>query len=267
MKGKNEMKSLKNFFEIVDVHMIIVTVLSLILTYLCLCFGFQSDLPSGFVGIAIVFPVVFSINAAYRRREQALGYFADLKAHLVSLYYAHRDWVPETKTDASHRDRFRSVSLETLTKLHLYLKNTQTGTEDNIRDIYRQFSAMSELNEEMRTFGVPANEVSRANQYVRAVIIDFEKLRNICLYRTPIPLRAYSRIFLSVFPVIFGPFFAHIAKESYPAVGYVLAVLYSVVLVSLDHIQEDLENPFDEIGEDDIRLDVREEYETIMSEN
>ena len=33
-------------------------------------------LPTGLIGIAIVFPIVFSINAAYHRREEALGYFA-----------------------------------------------------------------------------------------------------------------------------------------------------------------------------------------------
>ena len=31
------------------------------------------------VGIAIVFPVVFSIDSAYKRRERALSYLADLK--------------------------------------------------------------------------------------------------------------------------------------------------------------------------------------------
>ena len=64
-------------------------------TYMCLRFKFAADLPSGLIGIAVVFPVVFSINAAYRRREEALGYFADLKAHCMALYYAHRDWAPK----------------------------------------------------------------------------------------------------------------------------------------------------------------------------
>jgi hypothetical protein len=33
-----------------------------------------------------------------------------------------------------------------------------------------------------------------------------------------------------------------------------VAVLYSVVLVSLDNIQEHLEHPFDAVGVDDVRL-------------
>ncbi|OQX09664.1 MAG: hypothetical protein BWK80_46620 [Desulfobacteraceae bacterium IS3] len=72
--------------------------------------------------------------------------------------------------------------------------------------------------------------------------------------------------FLTAFPIVFGPYFASIAVKYYPAVGYMLSFLYSIVLVSLNHIQEDLENPFDGVGEDDIRLDVRIQYEKIMSE-
>ena len=81
-------------------------------------------------------------------------------------------------------------------------------------------------------------------------------MRNILLYRTPISLRAYSHFFLNVFPILFGPYFAHLVKDSNQAIGYVVAVIYSLVLVSLDNIQEDLENPFDLNGADDIRLDV-----------
>jgi hypothetical protein len=37
--------------------------------------------------------------------------------------------------------------------------------------------------------------------------------------------------------------------------GYAVAALHSLVLVSLDNIQERLENPFDADGMDDVRLD------------
>jgi len=48
--------------------------------------------------------------------------------------------------------------------------------------------------------------------------------------------------------------------------GHIIAILYRLVLVSLDDIQEDLENPYDAIGEDDVNLNlaVAEEYIQIM---
>jgi len=50
------MNTLKDFLKIVDAHMIAVILLSLLMTFVCSRLDFQADLPSSFVGIAIVFP-------------------------------------------------------------------------------------------------------------------------------------------------------------------------------------------------------------------
>src|SRR3990170_1565684 len=50
------------------------------------------------VGVAIVFPVVFSIGSAYNRRESALQRFSDFKGHAIAIFYATRDWT----TDKDH---------------------------------------------------------------------------------------------------------------------------------------------------------------------
>jgi predicted membrane chloride channel (bestrophin family) len=44
-----------------------------------------------------------------------------------------------------------------------------------------------------------------------------------------------------------------------------VALIYSLVLVSLDNIQDDLENPFDGVGADDLRLDVAVEYQELVN--
>ena len=85
---------------------------------------------------------------------------------------------------------------------------------------------------------------------------------------TPVSLRAYSRVFLNIFPIAFGPYFAMlcIKSEAFPLIGYLVAVLYSLVLVTLDNIQEDLEDPYDEVGTDDIRLQVIDDIRPILAE-
>ena len=82
-----------------------------------------------------------------------------------------------------------------------------------------------------------------------------EQMKNISIYRTPRALRSFTRIFLTIFPIVFGPYFAFLAASSFPAVGYGIAILYTIVLVGLDNIQEGLENPYDGIGVDDIDLE------------
>ena len=126
------------------------------------------------------------------------------------------------------------------------------------------FSQISRSHEALRAKQVPANEVSRLNQYLRSVIFEFERMKNILEYRTPVSLRAYSYVFLNAFPILFGPYFAHLTIKYYAGVGYLVAILYSLVLVSLDNIQENLENPFDAVGEDDVNLDMADQLEALM---
>ena len=65
---------------------------------------------------------------------------------------------------------------------------------------------------------------------------------------------------MNLFPLVFGPYFANIAYPEHASAGYIVALIYSLVLVSLDNIQDHLENPFDGVGADDLRLDIAEEY-------
>lgn len=258
------MKVIINFSKIIDAQTIIITFLAILSTYLCNRFGFYADLPSGLVGIAIIFPIVFSINSAYKRREEALKYFASLRANAIAIYYAHRDWVPD---NPEHGRRAKKMITRLLSGIREYFLSSTENENEKFRYVYKQFSDFSLSHEQLRHSNVPANEISRINQYLRTIIIDFEKMRNIFLYRTPISLRAYSQIFLNIFPILYAPYFAHLCNKSYAIVGYCVAITYSVVLVSLDNIQEDLESPYDEVGSDDVNLDVIDEYMGALNGN
>ena len=242
---------------------VIVISIACIATYLCLHFDVVLDLPTALIGIAIVFPIVFSINAAYRRREEALGYFASLKASAVSLFYAHRDWIPEESRE--HSPRMKELIERLLHSIHLCL-TSRNITTDYFKQVYGVFSEISTSIEKLRDAGVTSTEVSRGNQYLRAMIFDFERMRNIHLYRTPTALRAYSYVFLNAFPILFAPYFAKLSVDHYYVAGFLVAAFYSLVLVGLDNIQEDLEHPYDQVGEDDLNLDVTELYGEILTQ-
>jgi hypothetical protein len=85
-------------------------------------------------------------------------------------------------------------------------------------------------------------------------------MRNIYLYRTPTALRTYSQIFLNVFPILFAPYFAYLSAQNALSSGFLVAALYSLILVSLENIQEGLENPYDGLGADDLNLNLAERY-------
>jgi hypothetical protein len=254
-------KSLKSFWSVVDWQTFAVTGLALLATFLCNHYAFSAELPSGLIGIAIIFPIVFSINAAYRRREEVLRYFASLKAHGMALYYAHADWGGDNPTRA---ERFEKLFLSILEEVKNYFASQKRDDIENKKRVFESFKEVSKSNEMLRDSGIAATEISRVNQYLRSMIIDFEKMRNVKLYQTPKSLRAYSQIFLNLFPILYAPYFAHICLESHIYSGYAVAAIYSLVLVTLDNIQEDLEDPFDGVGEDDVKLEVASDYRKLF---
>jgi hypothetical protein len=259
------MKTLRDFVRIIDMQTVVVLLLSLASTFVCLRLKLAADIPSSLVGIAIIFPIVFSINSAYRRREDALGYFATMKASAMSLYYVYRD-CPKKDTGQYETIKKNSAHLiQTLTgAVTDYLANGETEAGPQFKKVYDVVSEIAASNESLRHAGVQASDISRANQYLNSIMQDFERLKNIHQYRTPVSLRSYSRIFLNTFPIVYGPYFAHISEKYGIGFGYLVAAIYCLVLVSLDNIQDDLENPFDAVGSDDIKMNVFDEYKKLF---
>jgi hypothetical protein len=248
---------LRSFFLIINYKTLIITILSVVSTYFCYHYELTAKFPDMLVGVAIVFPVVFSISAAYNRRETALQRFSDFKGHAIALFYATRDWTTEKNHDLPARVREQMRELLVLIRSMFMLSNRKDW-EENEKEIYSHFSKLSEYTMELRKFGVQSGEISRVSQYVSKMIIAFDNLKIIQVYRTPITLRAYSKVFIYVFPIIYGPYFASTFHDYSAHLEYVMPILYSFILVSLDNIQDHLENPFDEIGEDDVRIEEKE---------
>jgi hypothetical protein len=246
-------KIIKSFSLIINYKTLIITALSVISTYFCYTHDLTAKFPDMLVGVAIVFPVVFSIGSAYNRRETALQRWADFKGHAIAIYYATRDWTSDKQNDLPQRTR--EITTEMMHMVRTLLRGKRSEWHDNEVKLFKLFSKLSAITMELRNYGVQSGEVSRVSQYVSKMIIAFDNLKIIFVYRTPVTLRAYSKVFIYVFPIIYGPYFASTFHDYSASLEYVMPVLYSFILVSLDNIQDHLENPFDEVGEDDIEID------------
>src|SRR3954470_4259523 len=99
------MKLFRSLAKIINYKTLIVTVLSVVSTYLCYRYHLIAKFPDMLVGVAIVFPVVFSIGSAYNRRETALQKLSDFKGHAAAIYYATRDWTTQKDNDLPLRVR------------------------------------------------------------------------------------------------------------------------------------------------------------------
>lgn len=245
---------MKELLRIFDWHVALVAALTVGATWLCMSGGVQSDLPFELIAIGVVFPTAFSIAAAHRRREDALLSMATLRAMIVSTYYAHRDWIPD---GAAHAERARKIAGRLYGSVCAALACTNEERDVKRIAVSDAFSDMSWSIETLKRAGVQGSEISRANQFLNLALKEFERLRSIADYRTSDALRGFSKIFLNVLPVLFAPFYAHVAEEAgRPLFGYAVAVAFALVLVGLDNVQDGLEDPFDGLGADDVRLDL-----------
>jgi hypothetical protein len=247
----------RSFSLIINYKTFIITALAVVSTYICFHLGLTAKFPDMLVGVAIVFPVVFSIGSAYSRRETALQRLADFKGHAIAIYYATRDWPSNKENDLSRRTRQLILEMMDLMK-GIFKSNHKEEFVANEHKMYALFSRLSVITMEMRNYGVQSGEVSRVSQYVSKLIIAFDNMKIIHNYRTPVTLRTYSKVFIYIFPIIYGPYFASTFHEYSAHLEYVMPILYSFILVSLDNIQDHLENPFDEVGEDDIVIEVED---------
>jgi len=242
---------------VLNTKTLIVTALSVLATYLCLQYKITAKFPDLLIGMAIVFPVVFSIGSAFSRREFALQRLSDFKGHLFALYYAAKDW-PAGKEPGSLPAEVKEEIRCIMTHLRKMLRD-KNNWYANEKQMYVHFGNLSLMIARMRDLNVQSGEISRVNQYISKVIIAFDTLRGIYLYRTPRSLRFFSKIFILSFPVLYAPYFASISSDYSPALRFVMPVLYSFILISLHNIQENLEHPFDQVGDDDIIINVDEE--------
>jgi len=194
------------------------------------------------------------VSTAWRTALQRL---ADFRGHAVSVYYATRDWTNNKDNDLPIRTK-KVIQDMLLRMKHVFKSNDPAAWLEEEKKMYVLFSTLSGITMELRNYGVQSGEISRVSQYVSKMIIAFDNMRIVHRYRTPVTLRAYSKVFIYTFPIIYGPYFASTFHDFSAQLEYVMPILYSFILVSLDNIQDQLEDPFDEVGEDDIVIEADE---------
>ncbi|NER19076.1 hypothetical protein [Spongiivirga citrea] len=239
---------------IINYKTFIITTLSVASTYICREYHIIADFPLTLIATAIVFPIVFSIGGAYKRREVALDEYGGIKAHGRALFFATVHWLE--KSPEHLKEELKHLLEELFSECKVMFSHPVDELEIHEKKIYDSFTKLSIFIKSLRTHGLPSGEASRSNQFLSKMMISFERIKHIYQYRTPRTLRIYSDIFIVILPIVYGPHFAHAADEYSWGIRYVMPILFSIILVALDNIQAHLENPFDLDGEDDVHINV-----------
>ena len=245
-------KSISSILTIINRKSLMISALGVASTWFCMVFKIRADFPLTLIATAIVFPLVFSISTAYARREKALEEYGAIKANGRALYLASRDWLPER--NEARDSRLKAALRELLGSCRDMCKSPLKQMAAYEKRIYAAIDALSIFASDMRSAGLASTECSRINQYLSRIMVAVENVRHIYEYRTPRTLRAFSNFFIPLLTILYGPYFAYQAEQFDSRLFFVMPILFAMILVGLSNIQDHLENPFDQIGEDDVAI-------------
>ena len=153
-------KVIKHFFSVINTKTFVVIAAACATTYLCTELEFHYNVPTDLIGIAIVFPIVFSINAAYSRREKALEHYSVFKGSALSIRYAHMHWIDENQKENrqekkingdEHVNRIDTIYKELFDHIYRYLHSTTPNPEtyDHIIKLKSNWQINKEQEENM----------------------------------------------------------------------------------------------------------------------
>ncbi|NNK17529.1 MAG: hypothetical protein HKP49_00090 [Maribacter sp.] len=199
------------------------------------------------LSIAIIFPLVFTIRGSFRRREKALEHLSQYRSAMKTLYYF-------TRTS--------NLTLEEKNSLEIILNDIGTKTLLRLKNPNEEIKDLDDEIENVYSFIVAQNGMistklkDRIFKYLNDLHEAIDNLHAIHIHRTPISLKAYCKVFIYIFPMIYTPtIIFNMGLDYNHAAVYFVVILTEFILISLYNIQDHLEYPFDNKGLDDIKLE------------
>ena len=236
------------YLAIINHRTLITLLLSLLVPFCAYNFEIIYNIDLTLISIAIIFPLVFAIRGAFKRREKALEFLSLHRGAIKTIYYY---FMNSAKLPDEAKKEINDI-LDDLSNSfldHLSQSNYNTDKIDSKTALIFQFI---ERHDDELSGGVK----QKIFRFLKDVHVSQENLIAIHTHRTPISLKAYCLIFIYMFPVIYTPTIINkIGLENPMGLTYFVIILSEFILISLYNIQDQMEYPFDKDGLDDIKLD------------
>eukprot|EP00802_Teleaulax_amphioxeia_P010920 Tamp_10950.p1 GENE.Tamp_10950~~Tamp_10950.p1 ORF type:complete len:290 (+),score=51.82 Tamp_10950:877-1746(+) len=227
---------------------------------------FSFDFSMSIVAVGTVFPLVFSVQASFTRREKALHGLGSLKGSLFAMYLMFQTW--DRNQDGVFAAEVEPLLSKLVDDITLYLRSPKHSKEAG-HVVYDGFTALAKKMSDFTThasYEKPGEGgLSRMNLYLRDIMTDFETVRAVRDSETPIGLRLFCFSLIHMSPVLLAPYWNHFCKKQSTSElpsqygcesGYFVGAVYVLIVITLYRVQTELENPFDGDGADDVNWDL-----------
>ena len=238
----------KRFTSIVNWQTLLVVCLSFVSCYFTITYHFTMYADFLIFGLLIAFPITLTTKEAFKRRERAMQYLSVFKASLQSLYYG----VLNSKCEYREKESFKNIVVDLTGTLINYLKTNEPGDPSPVHAASDKIATFVIRNKKALKGSLP----DKISLFLYRVNDSIEFLLATKRHSTPKGLNLVVKIAIYLFVLLYP---ASLLHETGPdeSLGYlfVASVIKSVFLISLINVQEMLEDPFNQTGSDDIRMD------------
>ena len=238
---------MNQYFSIINRRTLYTLIISLAVPFIAYRYGIKHNIDLTLISIAIIFPLVFAIRGAFRRREKALEHLSRFRGALKIIGNC---FATNSKLSDAKKKEIHGVLSEISENLIKYLKSKNMSIQEVDKSIDKVEQFVLDNDDtisggfRLKIFG-----------FMRSINEGIENLEAIHTHRTPISLKAYCKVFIYIFPLIYTPTIIEKIGVGSEYITYFVVIISEFILISLYNIQDDMEYPFDNEGLDDIKLD------------
>jgi len=238
---------MQKYLAIINQRTAYVLIVCLVVTYLCLLYDFSFNLNITLFSIAVIFPLVFTIRESFKRRDRIINLLSVFKSSLNAVYYCFAN----NGKLSDEKKVYVGARLQTISELFF---------DALIKNVYDSSLVRNRLDEIYAFLNHNSDTISNGTglkiiRFLKDVHESIENTVGLKMHGTPISLRAYCLVFIYVFPFLFIPTLVNDIGGDRPFIVYCLSLIHGFILISLYNVQSAMEDPFDQIGLDDIRLE------------
>lgn len=236
---------MNKYVAIIDHKTLLLAVVSLGFTWFCFTFNIAYDLNVTLFSIAVIFPLVFTIREAFKRRDSALKFLSLFKASMSSVHYCFEQC---KKLDEEQLDEVTRLLNQVSDRFFeaLLTHGDSQSAEEAVNEVFHFIQRHNDV--------ISGGLTLKIIRFMQDVNESIENTISLKLHGTPISMRAYCLVFVFLFPLVFAPTVVYHLSDAPLALTYGLSLLHGFILISLFNVQQHMENPFDQVGLDDIKL-------------
>lgn len=236
------------FLSFFNLRTFLVLVISQVTTFFTIHYQIKFSTDLVLFGLAIGFPLAFSIQSAFKRRERALEYLSLFKAGTLAIHHSFS--ISE------------DLSTERKTEARALVSNLINQVSNQLTQRIASFSLVQEKLDELMSFieqhrkAISNRNIMRMIRYLKDIAESSSYLISLVNHRTMVGLRFYSLAFISIFPILQAPMIVSRLGDTFPAwCIYLLMGISGLLLITLHNFQKMIEYPFDPKGMDNIQVD------------